>query len=1031
MQKSVALKNVIKQNFKQLLFVFIAFVLMVVSSYLLIKSILQKTLSSIVENILESADVNVRAQFIETETILLYTYHTVKNMLQQGATDEDILTCLTNTTIEMRSQNETSSNFYGIYGYIRGKFLNSIGIPIPDDLSISSVWYQTAMNSEESIAYTSFYNDQITGTPRITAVKKIVDKEGGILGVLAADMDIARLKNYFQITSLSVDGYIFMIDKNTNIIEYPDTSKIGRPLSELGKSYHQISESLVKKRRVYEKYIRNPDDSISILFFKGIKDNWFIGLSIQKETFYRSLYNETMFLIVLGFALMVALIVILLRIFMAKVRTDEDSQNKSSFLANMSHEIRTPMNAIIGMAELLLRKDLSKEAYEDVLEIKHAGSSLLAIINDILDFSKIEAGKMDIVPVEYFIASLINDCISIIRMKMGGKPLRFICNIDSHLPNAFFGDEVRVRQVVLNLLSNAVKYTLKGHVTLSIESGARNNNATTLIFKVSDTGIGIKPEDMPKLFGNFTQFDSVKNINVEGTGLGLAISRNLCKMMGGDITVESVYGTGSVFTANIPQGVRDPALFASIIEPHNKRVLIVERREIWVSSLIYTLNNLGIACEKAVYPEDVTSALQNNDFCFVFVCYYFLNMLKTALAKTGKNTEIILITEFGESIPDDMRSISMPIFPLPIANIFNGVRENTVQRRNEPNLHFIAPDANILIIDDMVTNLKVAKGLISPYKMQIDLSTSGAEALRLIAVKDYDIVFIDHMMPGMDGIETANKIREIREKIPLVCLTANAIAGMREMFLNKGFDDYLAKPIEIGKLDAVLERWIPLNKKKKNITESTNVKKVNSVESKLVGLGIDIDDAVSHTGTIENLLEALEQFCDADFDVYVNGLKTALQNRDLKDYSVKIHAIKGFMATIGMKDISKWARSLEIAAKSGDFSKCETDTNQICGVFTEFRDSLRSLGILAKEDAAKQEVPLSLINEKLKTLLTACINFNSNEIDAVMDDLEKVSVSGESAEEWDISSTAIYSFIENYDYTLAAQEIEKFLDRKQ
>ncbi|MDR1024100.1 MAG: hypothetical protein LBL56_00095, partial [Treponema sp.] len=236
----------------------------------------------------------------------------------------------------------------------------------------------------------------------------------------------------------------------------------------------------------------------------------------------------------------------------AKARAEEANVAKSAFLARMSHEIRTPMNAITGMSELILREEASALVHEHAAAVKQAGSNLVSIINDILDFSKIESGKMEIVSAEYEFSSLINDVIAIIRMRLREKPVYFVVNVDSAIPRKLSGDVVRVRQILLNLLSNAAKYTNTGHITLRVGREERDEESLTLKFEITDTGIGIKPEDMGKLFGNFSRLDSLTNRGVEGAGLGLAITRNLCRVMGGDVTVDSEYGAGSVFTAYIP-----------------------------------------------------------------------------------------------------------------------------------------------------------------------------------------------------------------------------------------------------------------------------------------------------------------------------------------------------------------------------------------------------------------------------------------------------------------------------------------------
>jgi signal transduction histidine kinase/CheY-like chemotaxis protein/HPt (histidine-containing phosphotransfer) domain-containing protein len=896
---------------------------------------------------------------------------------------------MTEMTEHFSSSDAYVSGFNGVYGIFdvfENSYIDGTGWITPEGyVPRERPWYKAAVAAHGEIATTTPYIDAQTGEIVVSYSKHIFDKDDNSLGIVCLDLSLDRIVKYVISTRLSEGGYGILLNENLEIIAIPIKESIGKPLAELPyKGISNVVEDLKKGMDISEhKLVDDKLNSNFILFTKRLENGWNIGILTPMDQYYQKVKKMKMFIALLGAFLALMLSFVLFRITIAKHKSDEKnelaeaaSKAKSEFLAKMSHEIRTPMNAIIGMAELALRENMSDSAREHIFTVKQAGTNLLSIINDILDFSKIESGKLEIIPNNYLFSSLVNDVVSIIRMRVVDSNLSFVVNIDCNVPNSLFGDATRIRQVLLNVLSNAVKYTKRGFVSFSV-NGETTEDTAILTIDVTDSGNGIKQEDLRKLFGEFVQVDITTHKGIEGTGLGLAITKKLVKAMGGDIRVHSEYGKGSTFTITLSQKICSPEPLASIDNPDEKSVLVYERNEIYADSIVYTVENLGVCCQRVKNDYELRDRLQAKDYTFLLVSYSLLENARAVMEKVVSKTQIVVLTEFGDATADiNLEILAMPVHSISIANILNGVSSNFSYSTNgNVTARFIAPKARVLIVDDISTNLKVAEGLMQPYKMQIDLCLSGFAALEAVRKNLYDLVLMDHMMPEMDGIETTKLIREMSSEnphyaeLPIIALTANAISGTREMFLSHSFNDFLSKPIDTIKLNTILAKWLPKEKQEKLDTKTNDSGTLEIPEMEIDG--VDIKRGISITGgTLKSYMQILAIFYKDGIQKMAE-IKNSLEENNYPLYTTYVHAMKSASASIGAFDLSEAAKSLEMAGKQGDVAYINQHNSQFLTALETLLNNISTALLASKKNGQKKSVDFETLKNELHKLREA------------------------------------------------------------
>ena len=777
------------------------------------------------------------------KSVLWVAADTVDHMVENGATNEEIVEYITRESTNTEAQFDET--YTGIYGVIRGEYVDGVGWVPPEDYDPTARdWYRTAIEAEGQPVIAAPYVDAQTGNVIISVVKCLSDSNN----VLGLDLTLTEIQDTVEQISINGNGYGYIIDNNGLVIAHKDSGEIGKVYSEDPDKADLYNEIVSVGQGNFNTTINNRECTI---FVDEVLDQWHLVIVIESN----ALLDDTINLLVVS--ILISLIVFgLISTFYAighnyerkitrrmdemeameqkkdyeakilkleKSAADSANKAKSNFLADMSHEIRTPINAVLGMNEMILRESKEEQTLEYASNIKSAGNTLLSIINNILDFSKIEDGKMSLVPVEFEVAEWINGLVNSISERARAKGLEFKVDVDETVPTKLYGDDVRLTQIVVNLLTNAVKYTEKGSVTLRIRNTAVRGENVELRFDVIDTGIGIKNQDMDKLFNTFERIEEKRNRNIEGTGLGLSIVNKLLAMMDSKLEVSSRYGIGSTFSFSVALRIVDSE---------------------------------------------------------------------------------------------------------PIGN-YEERRKQLVHNLSEEE-HLYAPKARVLVVDDNDMNLKVAKNFMKIFGIKPDTCSSGKETLDVLKTNKYDIIFLDHMMPVLDGIETLRlaKDKDLIGDTTVIALTANAVVGAKEQYLNAGFDGYLSKPIVVKDIEKTLKKFLPADIIEDASVESEPAKTTSSLSlDKARSLGLNVDAAINYAcGEEDMYLDLLSDYANS-CEEKCNSLNSFLKDEDMKNYSILVHSLKSSSRIVGADDVSALAKDLEDASKNNDidFVQCNHD----------------------------------------------------------------------------------------------------------
>jgi len=1109
-----AIKTRVLRTYIFVFVVVLAFTLMVALSSWFMTDIVRRQLVFNAEAALDSLEASIKADLREPRTVLGNQSENIRNMILRGGDEEEVHDFLKKTTEYILADEDILADFNGLYGFFNvfgGKLINGQDLHTPEGYAPTETsWYKEAVAAGGEIVFINPHFGMMSATPEIvlTYSRAIFDDNGKLLGVIALNMDFERIKKYVISENVGKKWFGILLNEEYRYVFHKESRMVGTKYEDLNSDAARITAELKAGRDVSEFRMKNFENIPSITFMRKLEGGLYLGIVTPEKEYFRELRRIRFILMVLGTILAAILSAILIRIIMAKEKaaaelnqTKEMEKNveilqkilnsldaiiyitnpktgeivfindnskkyynikdncigkvcykvfkeggdsrcgfcpcfqldkdqgeivewieynaptkrhyrnkacyitwlggdlahlrysvditelynakeqaetanhvKSDFLARMSHEIRSPMNAILGITEMQLEKEgLPPDTAEALDKVNNSGHLLLNIINDILDLSKIESGKMELLPLNYDVSSVINDTVQLNLMRFEGKAIKFTLKVDENVPATLHGDDLRIKQVLNNILSNAFKYTESGSVNMSVSADTPvPGGPVTLILRVNDTGRGMTREQVDKVFDDYARFNLDANRQIEGTGLGMSITKRFIEMMNGEITVESELGKGSVFTLKIPQGYVDSAVLGregadNLHQLHSDRkaehkkvsftreympygkVLIVDDMEPNLYVAKGLLGPYGLSIDTSSNgPEAIEKIKSGQSFDIIFMDHYMPEMDGMEATKIirglGYKYPIVALTAnalvgqagvFMEngfdgfiSKPIDTRQLNITLnkfirdkYPAETVEAARKLKSKMEKKSHElPDLCSL----KALVVDDFQPNLNVASGMLRKFRMQADCVSSGMEAVERIRSGEpkYDIIFMDLMMPEMDGMEATRMIRalgtEYADKIPVIALSAiitedpEEKAGKEKALMDNGFQTILYKPLTVAKMEGFINDWLNDN---------------------LLGGAIKAEEKESEVKIdIPGVDEAkIMEIYDGDFEIFLPVLRSYLSvipdslekmshvsAETLPQYTVTVHGVKSTSDSIGAQEAKKMALELETAAKAGD-----------------------------------------------------------------------------------------------------------------
>ena len=836
------------------------------------------------------------------------TAYTMDKMLAKERNAEEFRKYLAKQTIAVTST--VLENTTGLYAYV-----DNYGMLLVDAEAQFNPkdrpWYTAAMKAGGKVGLVAGYDDALTHKRVISIVKLLADGRS----VVAMDITLERMEKMLEEVTQAEGGsdYVVIIDDENTVIAHSDQNEVGKKYNAAGGSSFWDVIAAAEENNQQDFFEINYEGKNYIVYTAPIKNEW-RSWSIQETT---SVFYPLKML--LAATIVVVLLMVLVlgyimeksnRQLQATLKAVAANEAKSSFLSNMSHEIRTPINAILGMNEMILRESDNKNILNYAANVENAGTTLLSLVNDILDFSKIEAGKMEIIPVEYDLSSLLNDLVNMVAARAEAKGLSMTVDFNPQTPSKLFGDAIRLKQVITNLLTNAVKYTERGTVTFRVNFTQTEPGSILLEVAVEDTGIGIKEEDLPKLFAKFERIEETRNRNIEGTGLGMSITQRLLDMMGSQLDVTSTYGRGSVFGFSVRQGV---------------------------------------------------------------------------------------------------------VKDKPLGD-YNQVRRAVLAAHKTYHEKFIAPDALLLVVDDMPLNLDVFKSLLKRTQVQIDTADNGDQGIAAAKQTKYDVIFLDHMMPGKNGIDVLREIRQDannpNQKGKIICLTANAVSGARKEYIEAGFDDYLTKPINPERLEEMLMHLLPREKVKTAAVAEEKEAPGELPEFLKRIKELDLSMGLQNCGSRETYLSTLKTY-GRSVSGYADEIEALHQAGDLETATVRIHALKSTSRIIGAQELGLLAQRLEDAGKAGDKEVLQAE---LSGFLSRCRQLGQELSMLFADsqtaDDGRPLIAVDELQEAYRQIRKAWEDGALTQIDAVVKSLRDYQI----PQEEQARVAAICQAVEQFDY---------------